>query len=156
MKRVLPLLAFSFLAVSSFAAEKNIIFIIGDDLSPTLGCYGDKVVKTPAIDALARDGMLFRNAFATTASCSASRSVILSGLHNHANAQYGHQHSYHHFSAYPNVAALTLPRVLAQAGYRTGQVGKYHVAPEEVFHFEQYFKANLRSPIEMADAAAAF
>lgn len=156
MKRLLPLLAFALLVVSSFAAEKNIVFIIGDDLGPNFGCYGPSPIKTPAIDALARDGMLFRNAFATTASCSASRSVILSGLQNHANAQYGHQHSYHHFAAYPNVAALTLPRVLAEAGYRTGQVGKFHVAPEDVFHFEHYFKANLRSPIEMAEAAADF
>jgi len=156
MSRLLLLLCCLGLARPLHAAEKNIVFIIADDLSPTLGCYGDKVIKTPAIDALAHDGILFRNAFATTASCSASRSVILSGLQNHANAQYGHQHSYHHFSAYQNVGDLALPRVLAQAGYRTGQVGKFHVAPEEVFHFEQYFKANLRSPAEMAEAAAAF
>ncbi len=156
MKRLAFLLALLF-TLPLRAAEKNIVFIIADDLSPTLGCYGDKVIKTPAIDALARDGMFFRNAFATTASCSASRSVVMSGLHNHANAQYGHQHDYHHFSAYPNVAALALPRVMAQAGYRTGHVGKYHVAPEVVFHYEQYFKGgNGRSPVEMADAAAEF
>ena len=70
------------------AAEKNIIFFITDDESPTLGCYGDMVARTPAVDALAADGTMFRNAFATTASCSASRSVVMSGLHNHANGQY--------------------------------------------------------------------
>ena len=156
MKIPLLLCTLLLLAAPLRAAEKNVIFIIADDLSPTLGCYGDKVIKTPAIDAVARDGMIFRNAFATTASCSASRSVVMSGLHNPANAQYGHQHSYHHLSAYGNVAALALPRVMAQAGYRTGQVGKFHVAPEEVFHFEQYFKANGRSPVEMADAVAEF
>ena len=53
------------------AAEKNIIFFITDDESPTLGCYGDEVAVTPAIDALAADGTLFTHAFATTASCSA-------------------------------------------------------------------------------------
>ncbi|NBS32835.1 MAG: heparan N-sulfatase, partial [Planctomycetia bacterium] len=73
---------------SAFAAERNIVVFITDDESPTLGCYGDPVAVTPAIDALATDGMVFENAFATTASCSASRSVILSGLHNHANGQY--------------------------------------------------------------------
>ena len=61
----------------SQAAENNIIFFITDDESPTLGCYGDPIAKTPAIDALAKDGTLFENAFATTASCSASRSVVL-------------------------------------------------------------------------------
>ena len=50
-------------------AERNVIFIITDDESPTLGCYGDPAAVTPAIDAIARDGMIFRNAFATTASC---------------------------------------------------------------------------------------
>ena len=66
----------------SNAAEKNVIFFITDDESPTLGCYGDPIAKTPAIDALAKDGTVFENAFATTASCSASRSVVMSGLHN--------------------------------------------------------------------------
>ena len=73
---------------------------------PTLGCYGDSIAKTPAIDALAKDGTVFQNAFATTASCSASRSVVMSGLHNHANGQYGHQHSFHKFSSYFNVIEL--------------------------------------------------
>ena len=80
------------------AAERNIVFFITDDESPTLGCYGDRVAVTPNIDALAADGTLFLNAFATTASCSASRSVVMSGLHNHMNGQYGHAHHFHKFS----------------------------------------------------------
>ena len=60
-------------ATVSFSAERNVIFIITDDESPTLGCYGDKVAVTPSIDAIAKDGLVFKNAFATTASCSASR-----------------------------------------------------------------------------------
>ena len=133
------------------AAERNIIFFITDDESPTLGCYGDKVAKTPAIDKLASDGTVFLNAFATTASCSASRSVVMSGIHNHKNGQYGHTHHYHKFAAFPDVVSLALPRVLANEGYRTIQIGKYHVAPEEVFHYETYLRANSRSPVEMAD-----
>jgi N-sulfoglucosamine sulfohydrolase len=118
------------------AADRNIIFFITDDESPTLGCYGDGTAVTPHIDALAADGTLFLNAFATTASCSASRSVVMSGLHNHRNGQYGHQHAYHKFSSWHNVVSLAMPRVLANAGYRTGHIGKYHVAPEDVYHFE--------------------
>ena len=138
------------------AAERNIIFFITDDESPTLGCYGDKAARTPAIDTLAADGTVFMNAFATTASCSASRSVVMSGIHNHKNGQYGHTHHFHKFASFPDVVGLALPRVLANEGYRTAQIGKYHVAPEEVFHFETYFKANSRSPIEMADKVKAF
>ena len=51
----------------AFSAERNIIFFITDDQSPTLGCYGDSVAQTPAIDSLAKDGTLFLNAYATTA-----------------------------------------------------------------------------------------
>jgi N-sulfoglucosamine sulfohydrolase len=140
----------------SFAAEKNIIFFITDDQSPTLGCYGDPIAKTPAIDAVAEDGTLFQNAFATTASCSASRSVVLSGLHNHANGQYGHQHSFHKFSSYENVSSLSLPRAMAKAGYRTGHIGKYHVAPERVFPFETYLKGNQRNAVHMAEQSREF
>ncbi len=138
------------------AAEKNIIFIITDDESPTLGCYGDPVARTPAIDAIAADGTVFLNAFATTASCSASRSVVMSGLHNHANGQYGHQHSYHKFASWHNVVSLAMPRVLSGAGYRTGHIGKYHVAPEEVYHYDVYLKGNGRNAVEMAENARDF
>lgn len=133
------------------AAERNIIFIIADDESPTLGCYGDETAVTPAIDAVAADGTVFKNAFATTASCAASRSVVMSGLHNHRNGMYGHQHSYHKFSSYHNVVSLSMPRVLQNEGYRTGHIGKYHVAPEEVYHYQTYLKGNGRNAVEMAE-----
>ncbi len=138
------------------AAERNILFIITDDESPTLGCYGDKVAVTPAIDAVARDGMIFRNAFATTASCSASRSVVMSGLHNHRNGQFGHQHHYHKFASFHDVVRLALPRVVARSGYRTAQIGKYHVAPETVYEFQTYLKGNSRNAVEMAEASRRF
>ena len=136
------------------AAEKNIVIVIADDLSPTLGCYGDMAAVTPNIDRLASDGTLFRHAFATTASCSASRSVILTGLHNHRNGHYGHLHSYHKFSSFPWVK--TLPVMLAKAGYRTARVGKHHNGPEEVYFFEEKIKGNGRSTVEMANNCESF
>ena len=138
------------------AAERNVLFIITDDESPTLGCYGDSVAVTPAIDAIAKDGLVFRNAFATTASCSASRSVVMSGLHNHRNGQFGHQHHYHKFASFHDVVSLSLPRVMQRAGYRTGHIGKYHVAPEPVYHYETYMKSNGRNAVAMAETAKAF
>lgn len=138
------------------AAEKNIIFFITDDESPTLGCYGDKAATTPNIDAIAKDGTLYLNAFATTASCSASRSVVMSGLHNHKNGQYGHAHHFHKFASFHNVVSLAMPRVLANEGYRTAQIGKYHVAPEEVFHYQTYLKGNGRNAVEMAEKCRDF
>ncbi|MCC9607325.1 sulfatase [Blastopirellula sp. JC732] len=136
--------------------ERNIVFFITDDESPTLGCYGDKAAKTPAIDAIAADGTRFNNAFATTASCSASRSVVLTGLHNHMNGQYGHTHHYHKFSSYHDVVQLALPRLLEGAGYRTARCGKYHVAPEAVFHFETVIPGDSRSDVQMAENCREF
>lgn len=144
------------IAPAAHSAERNIIFFITDDEGTTLGCYGDPVAVTPSIDKLAADGTLFTHAFATTASCSASRSVVLSGLHNHKNGQYGHTHHFHKFASFDNVVSLALPRVLAGAGYRTAQIGKYHVAPEEVFHFETYLRGNSRNAVQMAEQSRAF
>ena len=156
MRHLSPLFLLLLLSVSSFAAERNIIFIITDDESPTLGCYGDPIAVSPHVDRLAADGTLFTRAFATTASCSASRSVVMSGLHNHHNGQYGHTHDFHKFESFRNVVSMALPRVLANAGYRTAQIGKYHVAPEEVFHFETYLKGNARNAVAMAEASRDF
>jgi N-sulfoglucosamine sulfohydrolase len=115
---------------------KNVILIVADDMGFQIGCYGDPVAQTPGIDRLAERGTRFTRAGCTTASCSPSRSVLLTGLHNHATGAYGLAHATHHFSAYGSVP--TLPVLLAEAGYRTCSIGKFHVAPEEAFHFEQY------------------
>ncbi len=141
---------------TSGAAEKNVIFVITDDESPTLGCYGDPVAVTPAIDALAADGVVFNKAYATTASCSASRSVVMSGLHNHKNGQYGHTHHFHKFASFHNVVSLALPRVMQRVGYRTAIVGKYHVAPRKVYQYEQFLPGNPRSPVQMAENCREF
>jgi N-sulfoglucosamine sulfohydrolase len=133
----------------------NIVLIVSDDHGlDAVGCYGNPVIKTPNLDALAREGVRFTNAFCTTASCSASRSVVLTGMYNHANGQYGHQHSYHHFISLPNIKSL--PVLLTEAGYRTARIGKYHVAPDEVYKFDIALNANSRSPVEMAEKCRAF
>ena len=135
--------------VSLLAADRNIVLVVTDDQSPDAGCYGNEVLQTPNLDALAADGIRFDQAYCTTASCSASRSVILSGLHNHATAQYGHQHGYHHFRTYERIQ--TLPVRLKAAGYRTARVGKFHVGPEEAYRFDQALSGSGRSPVEMAE-----
>jgi len=134
----------------------NFVLIVADDHGTNdLGCYGNIAVKTPNLDYLATEGIRFTQAYCTSASCSASRSVILTGLYNHANGQFGHQHHYHHFSAYDHV--YSLPVYLEQlAGYHTGRIGKYHVAPEEVFYFQEVMQANARNAVAMADSCIGF
>jgi N-sulfoglucosamine sulfohydrolase len=105
---VLPLTA-------AVPARPNIVLIVSDDHGPdALGCYGNRVVKTPHLDALAADGTRFTHAFGTTASCSPSRSVMLTGQQNHRNGMYGLQHQDHHFSSFDDVKSL--PVRLRQAG----------------------------------------
>ncbi len=113
----------------------NIVLMVADDHGrEALGCYGNGAITTQHIDALAADGVRFTNAFCTTSSCAPSRSVILTGLHNHTNGTYGLSHAAHHFSCLADT--ITLPAMLTEAGYRTGRTGKKHYAPEDIFPFD--------------------
>ncbi|MCS7237787.1 MAG: sulfatase [Thermoguttaceae bacterium] len=131
-------------------ARPNFVLIVSDDHGCELGCYGNPVIRTPNLDRLAAEGTRFEFAFCTTASCSPSRSVILTGMHSHANGTYGLQHSYHHFQSFDNIKSL--PVYLQEAGYRTILAGKLHVAPESVYRFEHVVQGvNPRSTVEMAE-----
>ncbi|MEW6357741.1 MAG: sulfatase [Planctomycetota bacterium] len=127
----------------------NIVLLVSDDHGLDLGCWGNPVIQTPNLDGIAADGVRLTNACCTSASCCASRSVILTGKYNHAIGAYGHCHGYHHFATYSNTPAL--PVMLNRAGYRTAHIGKLHVAPLEVYRFDQFLQWNPRSAVEMAD-----
>ncbi len=121
-------------ALSAQARPKNVLLLIADDLGLHTGAYGDRTARTPHLDRLAADGVRFTNAFCTTASCSASRSVLLSGLHNHANGHYGHAHGEHNLRYLPKVKSS--PELLKAAGYRTGVIAKLHVNPLSEFAWD--------------------
>jgi N-sulfoglucosamine sulfohydrolase len=99
------------LCMAPVASSRNVVLFVTDDQGQDAGCYGNPVIKTPHLDALAADATRFQYAYATTASCSPSRSVILTGMFNHANGQYGLQHAGHHFQSFDNVKSL--PRMLS-------------------------------------------
>ena len=87
-----------------------------------MGCAGNTIIQTPQLDALAKDGVRFQNAFVTTAICAASRASILTGL-------YERTHRYT-FGTKPITAEhveISYPALLRRAGYRTGFVGKFGV-----------------------------
>ncbi len=112
----------------------NVLLITADDLGRTLGSYGDNFARTPNIDELAERGVLFERAFVTQASCSSSRSSILTGLYPSQNGQLGLAASLPEYHLKPGIA--TLPGLLRSAGYFTGILGKLHIAPSEAFPFD--------------------
>jgi len=131
---------------------KNVLLMIADDLGLHTGAYGDKGAKTPHLDRMASEGVRFTNAYCTTASCSASRSVIHSGLHNHTNGHYGHAHDFHNFSYLPFVKPCS--SLLKDAGYRTGVIGKMHVNPIARFRWDlddQGANRNVQSVAQRAE-----
>ncbi len=116
----------------STSGRPNVLLIVSEDNSPNLGCYGDVYAKTPNLDRLAAEGVRFEHAFVTTASCSESRSSMLTGLFPHQNGQIGlATHGYCMFGHQANVASL-----LKSNGYRTGIIGKLHVNPAKAFPFD--------------------
>jgi uncharacterized sulfatase len=97
----------------------NILFCISDDQSyPHAGANGDPVVKTPAFDRIAREGVLFSHAFCDAPSCGPSRSAILTGQHIWRLEEAGNIHS-----TLPKKFA-TYTEILEQAGYFVGFTGK--------------------------------
>ncbi len=152
---------FNSVTISSAAAadkpQKNVVLIVADDMGLNLGCYGDPQSVTPNLDRLAKNGTRFTHAFCTTSSCSPSRSVILTGLYNHANGQYGLQHDTHHQQTHAWVKSL--PMLLSAAGYRTCSIGKFHVGPAEVYPFDKFANDGIqgaRNEVRMADNAKAW
>jgi arylsulfatase A-like enzyme len=116
----------------------NIVFLLADDLRwNVLGCTGDKLAKTPNLDALAKRGVQFRNAFVTTSICAVSRASILSG-------QYARRHNINDFatSFTPDGYARTYPMLMKRAGYRVGFIGKFGVGskmPDASFDYWKGF-----------------
>jgi len=136
------------------AAPPNVLLITSDDLGLQLGCYGDKVIRTPNVDALAQRGRVFENAYVAQASCSPSRSAMFTGIYPHANGQYGLVNG--GFELHEPLRKQTIPAVLKAAGYRTGILGKLHVAPEPSFPFDVRLRENTRDVQLAAGAAGAF
>jgi N-sulfoglucosamine sulfohydrolase len=135
-------------------ARPNILVLIADDLGLHTGAYGDPQAKMPNLDRAAAEGVRFTHAFCTTASCSASRSVIFTGLHNHANGQYGHAHDFHRMSLLPHIRPLSA--LLKPAGYRTGLVGKFHVNPAAQFQWDYLSDRQGRNVQSIAERVKGF
>ncbi len=148
--------AFLLVAPLLSAAQPNLLLITADDLGLMLGCYGDRAVRTPNLDALAARGRLFENAYVAQASCSPSRSAMFTGLYPHANGQYGLLNADAGFELHEPLRRQTIPALLKQHGYRTGILGKLHVGPEASFPFDERLRVDTRDVRAAAAEAGKF
>ena len=125
MRSFLSFLVLLALTSIGFSKRPNVVFILTDDQrSDALGCMGHPHLKTPHIDRLAEEGLLFKNHFCTTSLCSPSRASILGGL-------YAHSHGVvNNFTDYPRDLP-TFPRQLQSAGYTTAYIGKWHMGEDD-------------------------
>jgi arylsulfatase A-like enzyme len=123
-------------AAGATKQQPNIIFILADDQRyDELGCMGHPLMKTPNIDRLAGEGVLFENSFCSSASCMPNRTSLLTG-----------QWERRHTIGWNNAAALsreqwdkTFPMVLKQNGYVTAYVGKNHTPGLRSWDFDYYY-----------------
>ena len=105
---------------SEIKKKPNILFIMSDDHAyQAISAYDDKLIETPNIDRIAKDGMLFNNACVTNSICAPSRAVILTGKHSHINGKIDNKSKF-------DDSQVTFPQLFQKAGYQTGMFGKLH------------------------------
>lgn len=168
MKRIIPLLTAAAFGMAAQAAENkrlNIIHIMADDLGwRDLSCYGSETFETPNLDALAKRGMLFSNAYSASPLCSPTRAATLTGQtvgRIRVTTPEGHVPEVRldvkerHINT-PGVPAaepetrsripmesVTISRLFKEAGYRTAFIGKWHLGHDpyipENFGFDVVF-----------------
>ena len=107
-------------------SKPNVIVVLADDLGfGDVSAYGSKTISTPNIDRLARGGVCFNNAYATSATSTPSRYALMTGMYPWKNPD---------AKILPGDAPLiiredefTLPKMMREAGYATGAIGKWHL-----------------------------
>lgn len=118
----------------------NIVLFIVDDLGfNDIGPYGNEIVRTPNLDRLAENSVLFSEVFATSPTCSPSRASIHTGLYPFRNGAHAN-----HTGVSDGIR--TLPHYLIDLGYIAGFAGKYHIGPKNLYPYELIADTNVPEP----------
>lgn len=111
------------LTLPGYAQKTNILFIMTDDhASHAISAYGSVLNRTPNLDRLATQGMLFKNCFVTNSICTPSRATLLTGKYSHSNGV----PVFNKFDG----SQPTVAKLLQAAGYHTGVIGKWHLTSD--------------------------
>ncbi len=97
----------------------NILWIVVDDMSPNFSCYGERLIQTPNVDRLAREGTQFRNAFITAPVCSPCRSALITGMYQTSIGAHQHRSGRGAEKIRLPSGVTPLPVLLQKAGYYT-------------------------------------
>jgi arylsulfatase A-like enzyme len=113
--------------VTAFAQQNkkqpNILIIFSDDHAyQAISAYGSKLMQTPNIDRIAKQGAIFKNVFVTNSLCAPSRATLLTGKYSHSNGL-----TINNISNPFNVQQQLFPRILQQHHYQTAWIGKWHL-----------------------------
>ncbi len=124
MKQLIAAALLGILSIAPIIAQEkskpNVLFIAIDDLKPVLGCYGDKIIKTPNIDRLAKMGTVFMNNYCQQAVCGPTRASLLTGMRPDVTKVRDLKTKMRDMN--PNI--VTLPEYFISQGYTTSGVGK--------------------------------
>lgn len=116
-------------AAGSSPRRPNILFIMTDDQAQSaLSAYGNRILATPNMDRIAREGIRFDRAFVTNSLCAPSRASFLTGLysHTHGVTTNGEESGWYQQGGIP-ADIPTWPKLLREAGYETAMIGKWHI-----------------------------
>ena len=93
MKKIdfISLLLFSLAYADSAEKRPNILWFVIDDMSANFSCYGEKVIETPHVDRLAKEGLLFTRTYATSPVCSTFRSSLITGMYQNSIGAHHHR-----------------------------------------------------------------
>lgn len=131
----------------------NILLVVAEDMSERVGAFGDTVAQTPALDALAREGIRYTNAFTAAGVCAPSRSALITGVNplslgtQYMRTAKGGPIPY---EAVPPAEVKAFPELLRRAGYVTANVAKTDYQFGEPFTIWDVFVGDLFSPPDLA------